>query len=346
MTSPALSSGTTVEVYHNFNYNLSMSDSTTPPIPPADVTTTSSSQRRLVPIVCPGHGRPLAELHFRDTSDGLFLISACLDKMPMLRNGVTGDWIGTFSGHKGAVWSAKLNSDATKACTGSADFTAKIWDAVTGAELHTFDHRHIVKTVDFNADGSRMLSGGQEKKLRIFDLNDYTADPSVMVHPDTIRKALFMPDSNHVITGCDDGFVRVWDTRSLQEVRKVQVADGNKGNVSDLELSSSLNLLTIASGKTVQFFDPLNLSLVKSHKMKVDAQTASLHKGGKYFAAGGSDMWVRIFDYNTGEEIECNKGHHGPVHCLRFSPIGDTYTSGAGDATIRIWQSSKLSPSV
>lgn len=96
------------------------------------------------------------------TPDGYFLASASKDGQPMLRNGETGDWIGTFQGHKGAVWSCALNDEALVAATGSADFTARLWDAVTGDELQQLQHKHIVRTAAFARGKSahQLVTGG------------------------------------------------------------------------------------------------------------------------------------------------------------------------------------------
>ena len=56
----------------------------------------NATTKRTVPVVCPGHNRPVVEVQFADTTDGLFHIAASLDSKAMLRSGETGDWIGTF----------------------------------------------------------------------------------------------------------------------------------------------------------------------------------------------------------------------------------------------------------
>jgi serine-threonine kinase receptor-associated protein len=82
---------------------------------------------------------------------------------------------------------------------------------------------------------------------------------------------------------------------------------------------------------------------VKQHKMPINFLAeggASLHPNGKRFIAGGSDLWVRVFDYASGAELECLKGHHGPVRCMRYHPNGKTYATGSEDGTIRVWTDS------
>ena len=64
-----------------------------------------------------------------------------------------------------------LNSDSRRAATGAADFCAKIWDAVSGQELHNLSHVHIVKTVDFSTDDNYLVTGSNDKLLRVFDVN-------------------------------------------------------------------------------------------------------------------------------------------------------------------------------
>lgn len=42
-----------------------------------------------------------------------------------------------------------------------------------------------------------------------------------------------------------------------------------------------------------------------------------------------SDEWVRIHSLD-GTERDVLKGHHGPVHCIEFSPDGEMFASGSG----------------
>ena len=44
------------------------------------------------------------------------------------------------------------------------------------------------------------------------------------------------------------------------------------------------------------------------------------------------------YDIKFYVTIESNKGHFGPVHCVRWSPDGELYATGSEDGTVRLWQ--------
>lgn len=294
------------------------------------------SAMRQTPLTCSGHTRPVVHLSFSDITEyGYFMISACKDGKPMLRQGDTGDWIGTFEGHKGAVWAATLNRDATRAATGAADFTAKVWNAVTGDEIHSFPHKHIVKCVEFTHDSNQLLTGSNEKLLRIYDLNQPDAEPGVLSgHSGSLRGCLWLPDGRKAVSASDDKTIRVWDVHNKTEVNKLEFSAA----VNDVELSVDEKMITVAYSNKVAFWDISSFQLVKEFEIVSQVNSASLHPNQQVFVCGGEDFKMYKFDFNSGNELESFKGHFGPVHCVRFSPDGELYASGSEDGTLRLWQ--------
>ncbi|XP_042484616.1 serine-threonine kinase receptor-associated protein-like [Macadamia integrifolia] len=265
-----------------------------------------------VPLVCHGHSRPVVDLFYSPiTPDGFFLISASKDSSPMLRNGETGDWIGTFEGHKGAVWSCCLDTNALRAASGSADFTALLW-------WFCFKSSDLIVLRD---PGANVITGRPFRAV---------VRRSDMIPIRAIERPRGRPNDADMTA-----LSWLWDVRSGKIVQTLET----KSPVTSAEVSQDGRYITTADGSTVKFWDANHFGLVKSYNMPCTVESASLEpKLGNKFIAGGEDMWIRLFDFHTGEEIGCNKGHHGPVHCVRFAPGGESYASGSEDGTIRIWQ--------
>ncbi|CAB0038967.1 unnamed protein product [Trichogramma brassicae] len=291
---------------------------------------------RQTPLTCSGHTRPVVHLHFSDiTETGYYVISACKDGKPMLRQGDTGDWIGTFEGHKGAVWGVALNPEATRAATGAADFNAKVWDALSGEEIHSFQHKHIVKAVDFSRDSVYLSTGSNEKLVRIFDLNKPEAEAQTFSgHTSGVRHIKFFDNDSLLLTCADDKTLRVWDRHNAEEIRKIEFPSIPRS----MELSQDGKIITTTHSNIVTFWDSKELTKLKEFTVPTQVNSASLHPAHDIFVCGGEDLKVYKFDYSSGNEIESFKGHFGPIHCIRFSPDGELYASGSEDGTLRLWQ--------
>ncbi|KAG5518096.1 hypothetical protein PMAC_003282 [Pneumocystis sp. 'macacae'] len=291
----------------------------------------------MVSVFHSGHTRPVVHLSFSRLLENnqYYLISSCKDGNPMLRDGITGDWIGTFLGHKGATWSSRFNKDAEKAVTGSADFSAKVWDTYTGNMIQSFSHEHIVRSVDFSGDSREIVTGGNEKRVRVFSLNaPLTPVFDLSGHKGTIKSVIWA--DNYIISSGDDEKVRWWDLRMSKEVDTFDAGEF----VTNSEKSLGEEYLLVVAGKKIYFIDSKTHQSVKTIVTEYDVSSVSLHPQKTTFVTGGSSqLWVRVYDFETEKELKIYKGHHGPIHCVSFSPDGGLYATGSEDGTIRLWKS-------
>jgi serine-threonine kinase receptor-associated protein len=312
--------------------NLSLASSgngASSPKPGSDVTIVDG------PIMCTGHSRPVPDVSFSNIVDErIYMVSGCLDGAAMLRDGETGDWIGTFQGHKGAVWCVRLNSTATQAVTASADFSARLWDAVTGDCLKTWEHKHVVKTAIFSRDDKTVVTGGQDATLRFFDITKTDAAPVVVDAGGAVTHSVALDNNLFAFCGRKQN-VFIWDIREHKSVRTLET----KGNTTNLSLSVDSSILTCTADKEVYFWDAATFELRKQHTLPNKLNCVSFDSALGTFVTGSPDeLYVRVYNYEDASEVSCNKGHHGPVRCIQMSPSQKLYASGSEDGTVRLWE--------
>ncbi|CAD6582719.1 MAG: hypothetical protein CYPHOPRED_002107 [Cyphobasidiales sp. Tagirdzhanova-0007] len=275
---------------------------------------------RSTPLIARGHTRPVNSLAFSPfEGDGqhYLLVSSCKDGTPMLRDGSTG----------------------------------KIWDATDGNCLLTLPHEHIVRCVDLNGDGSRAITGGHEKKLRLWNIQQLLADPATVssssslasssreftqdnsksAHDGVIKSVVWDERNNQIISAGEDRCVKFWD---LDSFKCIHIIETDAPITSMERCHDERGTISLTYGNVVDFIDPESLPYPPS--------TASLHPvlHDRFVTGSTADGWVRVNDAKTGEEKEVYKGHHGPVHAVSYSPDGELYASGSEDGTIRLWQTS------
>ena len=309
----------------------------------------TGAQVRQMPLVCPGHNRGIVELQYSTpTAGGVFLISACLDGTPMLRDGTSGDWIGSFVGHKGAVWGACLSADAERAATAGADFTARLWNAVTGECEAVLPQPHICKSVAFSADGDSLLACGNDPQVRVYDVQSAQLAQTLEQKPlqngkRSVRAARYAGSAKHTVVSCtagkEEGVVSVWDLRAGVVVKTMEL--GAPAKSAELALDRKIFTVT-ADDATCSVYDLEKMERMMLLKVPKNTESAALRfPNMDMMVTGGHDLTVRRFEVDgkgATREAEANRGHHGPVWVTRFAPDGESYASGSDDGTIRIWK--------
>jgi WD40 repeat protein len=110
------------------------------------------------------------------------------------------------------VISATFSADGSSVVTASADKTARVWDAKTGATLSVlFGHGDWVNGASFNSDGSRIVTASFDNTSRVWDARTGAMLATLAGHEDRVITALFSSDDTHIVTSSADKTARVWD---------------------------------------------------------------------------------------------------------------------------------------
>lgn len=242
----------------------------------------------------------------------------------------------------------------------------KFWNTYSGECLQTFQHNHIVRAVAFPPTTTPQLvaTGSHDKKLQVFDIeysghgseasptDEATAASSTTdeksyeigagVHSGALRSVVWGPDFNLIISTTEDSVIRWWDLRQRTPITSTSL-QGALGtcelNISPTTSITNKPVLSVAAGKTAYFFDAYKPGILLN-KVETPHEIASvaLQPDEEKFVVGGSkDTYVRVYNLK-GEELELQKGHHGPVWTTNFAPNGKLYATGSEDGTIKLWK--------
>lgn len=195
-------------------------------------------------------------------------------------------------------------------------FTGKVWNAGNGEELHSFKHKHIVKSVSFDQNSNYLITGSNEKLIRVFDLSQPNASPQVYAgHGGAVKRALFCRNDKYIVSVAEDKTLRLWDRSIGQEVQRIEFS----AHPNSIELSSDYNILTVTHGNCVSFLETDTLKKMKEITVPTNVATASLHPDKHIFVCGGEDFKMYKYDYITGNEI----GKGARISTKRIESVGE-----------------------
>ena len=128
--------------------------------------------------------------------------------------------------HDDRVRSVALSDDGKLALSGSADQTAKLWDVKSGKLRHSMQHAEEVRLVALAPQADLAFSVSKYDKAVIWKTTDGVAVGELPLRSFALQRgltftaAVFSNDSKQLLTGTSDRVVQLWDTRSLQEVKR------------------------------------------------------------------------------------------------------------------------------
>jgi DNA-binding beta-propeller fold protein YncE len=199
-------------------------------------------------------------------------------------------------------------------------------------------HDGILRALTVTPDGNRLVSGGDDRTVRVWDLASGRLQRTLHGHSDSVRAVAVTPDGRRIVSGGTYDAVRVWDLESGQFLHSIAGPAGYRAVHAVAVTPDGNKVVWAGAGAGVHVWDLAHGRL--EHVLKSQDHAVgfvALTPNGQSVLTCGDAGIVQIWDLASGKLARVLNGKPHPVFSIAVTPDGSRIVSGGRDNSVRVW---------
>lgn len=189
-------------------------------------------------------------------------------------------------------------------------------------------HDGPIRSLAFSADGSRIVSGSEDKTLRVWNVSA-SGQPEFKKfqgHNGPVLAVAFAPDGQMVASGGSDHTVRSWNLADNAIPKEIS---GHTAPVMHVGFSAGNQLFSVATDRTVRFWNLSDATMIRSFPLPATPMAVTMRPDGQRIAVSSDDKTVRSFQLDNGQTLQTLTGHNQIPSSLGYTVDGKRLLSAS-----------------